>query len=231
MNTLADRINRALQEAGKNQTELAAYVGIKTPSVNAWVSGDTKTIKGENLLRAAAFLNVRAEWLSNGKGDMRPNPAAQTIPPNASIAAYADHRELDEEKYVKVKSYSVGLSAGAGNVVWVEYEDDPLVFRASFFKARNLKPEHCKALRVQGRSMEPYLDDGDTVMIDTHNTRIIDGEIYAVMVGEELYIKHIERLPGGIRLRSANETFRPIDLNTEQLEQFKVLGKKEWRAG
>lgn len=72
MLTLADRIRTAL--AGpprRSQAALARHCGVKPPSVSAWLSGDTKTIEGSNLLKAAEFLGVRPKWLSDGVGPMR----------------------------------------------------------------------------------------------------------------------------------------------------------------
>lgn len=43
---------------------MARHCGVKPPSVSAWLSGDTKTIEGSNLLKAAEFLGVRPKWLS-----------------------------------------------------------------------------------------------------------------------------------------------------------------------
>lgn len=72
MENLSDRIISALTEIGKNQSELARFVGVRSPSVNDWISGKTKTIKGQNLLRAAEFLKVNPLWLAEGKGPKEP---------------------------------------------------------------------------------------------------------------------------------------------------------------
>jgi len=69
--TLAERLQESLSLAGANQSELARAVGIRPASVNDWVSGKTREIEAGNLLRAAAFLKVRPEWLAMGKGPMR----------------------------------------------------------------------------------------------------------------------------------------------------------------
>ena len=56
METMSDIIIQALKDVQKNQSELARHVGVQSPSVNDWISGKTKTIKGQNLLRAAYTL-------------------------------------------------------------------------------------------------------------------------------------------------------------------------------
>lgn len=67
--TLQKRIADRLGAVGITPAQLAREVGIKAPSVSAWMSGHTKTIKGENLLRAARALQCSAEWLATGKGN------------------------------------------------------------------------------------------------------------------------------------------------------------------
>ena len=69
--SLATRIREALSEIDRKQSDLARAVGISTPSVNGWLSGKTKTLKGRSLIRAAAFLNVNELWLSEGRGPKR----------------------------------------------------------------------------------------------------------------------------------------------------------------
>ncbi|MFC4158258.1 helix-turn-helix domain-containing protein [Chitinimonas lacunae] len=68
MRALSDRISLALKHAGMSQSELARAISIKSPSVNAWLNGRTKSIDGENLIRAAAALKVDATWLATGAG-------------------------------------------------------------------------------------------------------------------------------------------------------------------
>ncbi|MEH6460644.1 LexA family transcriptional regulator [Chitinimonas sp. JJ19] len=228
MRTLSERMQAAADAAKVSQADIARHLGVSRSTVNQWFNGRAHSLSADYGARAATFLNVNALWLSSGKGPMRPGE----IPAGAAVAAYNDFTELDEQRYVKVPSYDVGLSAGNGNLAWVEHsEDDPLVFRASFFKARGRKPENAKALYVRGRSMEPELRDGDTVVIDIADTRIVDGEVYAVLVGDQLFIKFVDRLTDGIRLRSANPEFAAQDIRGEDLERFRVLGKKFWRAG
>ena len=86
MTTLADRMREALAyresiaDPGEpvSQASLARACGIKQPSVNAWFSGDTKSLRGDGLVRAANYLRVSSSWLSSGAGTMLPAPATAT---------------------------------------------------------------------------------------------------------------------------------------------------------
>ncbi len=68
MSDWGNRIARRMAEVGVNQTELAAACGIKPPSVNGWLSNDTKMIDGVNLVLAAKKLNTSPEWIMTGRG-------------------------------------------------------------------------------------------------------------------------------------------------------------------
>ena len=70
MSTLADRMHLALAHTpGKTQADLARAVGVKQPSVNAWFSGETKTLKGSSARKAADFFGCSRDWLETGRGD------------------------------------------------------------------------------------------------------------------------------------------------------------------
>ena len=58
MNTLAERLRYAMEVLPPKKikgVELARAVGVKPPSVSDWLSGKSKTMEGENLLRASKF--------------------------------------------------------------------------------------------------------------------------------------------------------------------------------
>lgn len=62
-----DRLKAARDAAGVTDTDISREVGVKNPSVNGWMTGATKTIEGENLLKVCAFLKVAPEWVIFGK--------------------------------------------------------------------------------------------------------------------------------------------------------------------
>lgn len=157
--------------------------------------------------------------------------AAKSPPVGSAIRTYETVEELDPESYVLVDRYDVQLSAGCGNIQWVVNEKDPISFRARWFQHKRLNPEHCKALYVRGRSMEPKLEDWDTVLIDTSQTDIVDGEIYAVCLDDEFFIKTVERIAGGVLLKSENPDFTNIEVTGECMAMLCIIGKKVWRGG
>ncbi|MEB6670616.1 S24 family peptidase [Acinetobacter pittii] len=72
MNTLAERLRYAMEVLPTKKikgVDLAKAVGVKPPSVSDWLSGKSKKMEGENLLKAAKFLKVSATWLATGVGE------------------------------------------------------------------------------------------------------------------------------------------------------------------
>ncbi|PJK07972.1 hypothetical protein CO610_07350 [Lysobacteraceae bacterium NML95-0200] len=78
--SLSERLRAAMIESGVSQADLARACGVKPPSVNGWLSGKSKFLRGENLLKAAAALNVSDTWLATGRGAPERNASAFLLP-------------------------------------------------------------------------------------------------------------------------------------------------------
>lgn len=55
-----------------SQADLARATGAKPPSVNAWFTGETKSMKAQTAAIAASLYGVNALWLATGKGPKEP---------------------------------------------------------------------------------------------------------------------------------------------------------------
>jgi hypothetical protein len=60
---------------------------------------------------------------------------------------------------------------------------------------------------------------------------IIDGDVYAVCLADEFYIKAVHRKPGMVVLRSYNKDFEDIEVVGEQMNELCIIGKMVWRGG
>lgn len=88
MNTLADRLKQAMDEAAVKQVDVARAAGIKPPSVADWLTGRTKNIRGANLVSVARYLNVSEAWLADGK-----------LPKERSLDSDWPFPGIDKERY------------------------------------------------------------------------------------------------------------------------------------
>lgn len=78
-----ERIARAIQVSGKKKGEIASLCGVANSAVTQWITGESKSLRPENLYALAKATGFRAEWLAIGEGDEREasesniSPAAQ----------------------------------------------------------------------------------------------------------------------------------------------------------
>lgn len=101
-NTLAERLVEVMNGPPKISTKaLAAACNVKPPSVSGWRKGRSKTIEGGNLLAAAKFLKVRAEWLAHGVGPKYPtsNDMSPETQVNQNVVSYAAAKD-EHDKWI-----------------------------------------------------------------------------------------------------------------------------------
>jgi phage repressor protein C with HTH and peptisase S24 domain len=134
------------------------------------------------------------------------------------------------DEFVFVPHYNVSAEAGSGRLI-EDAEPRPFPFRSYWIKNKIGTPaEKLMLIRVQGDSMLPTLDTGDTIMIDRSKTYPASDHIYLVRI-EDLYrVKRVQKIPGEkLRLTSDNPLYKDIevDMNNEAVE---IIGKVVWRS-
>ena len=99
------------------------------------------------------------------------------------------------------------LSAGASGF-GIDYMDEvdaePIVFRKDWYAKNGYKPEALFAVHVANGSMEPGLNHGDSVIVNTESKDPKDGVVFAVNYEGELVIKRLVRDAGQWWLSSDN---------------------------
>ncbi len=135
--------------------------------------------------------------------------------------------ENDNEDYPYIKRVSLKLSAGiTGFGVEMDIEDKtPIVMQREWFLKRGYAPEKLLAVAVSGQSMEPGLYDGDTVVINTGDVRITDGDVFAVNYEGELLIKRLVRDNGLWWLSSDNSDQRKFPRKQCAGDMCLIIGK------
>lgn len=109
MSTLADRLKSAMADAGLRQLDLARLCGVRPPSVNDWLSGKTRALRGVSLIKAAAALGVSEQWLAEGRGP-KSREEARLAPPQPSRPW--PFMLIDPERYDRLSDYAKGFIEG-----------------------------------------------------------------------------------------------------------------------
>lgn len=153
--------------------------------------------------------------------------------PINTVDVWDKPEDLPEGVFAIVPRISVSLSAGAGANQGEEMGLPPLAFRKDWLTRKNVtSKENLRICDVRGDSMEGYLQDGDTVLIDTGQTDIIDNQVYALEYGGDLRIKRLaRRFDGGIFIRSDNPRYPEEIVTAKEVEMVRIIGRKIWRGG
>ena len=81
------------------------------------------------------------------------------------------------------------------------------------------------ALRCKGDSMiNARIFDGDIVYIRQQED-VDNGEIAAVLIGDEATLKRVYKYPNRLELRPENPTYAPLNYEGEELRNVRILGK------
>ncbi|WP_429521166.1 LexA family transcriptional regulator [Pseudomonas sp. 2725] len=147
------------------------------------------------------------------------------------IEVWDDNTPLGPDEVELPFFKEVELSAGKGSEVMLETNGRKLRFGKRTLKRKNIDPDSAGCVPVSGNSMEPVLPDGSTVGVDTANTSIQDGKMYAIDHDGQLRVKQLYRLPsGGLRLRSYNTEEHPDERydGVYVQEHIRVIGKVFW---
>ena len=219
---LKDRLAEALARTGKSKIELARFCGVSHPSVSNWFNGKTKELSAGNALRAALFLGVSVEWLTTGKGSMESNVSG----------LHEDDPVPDG--FVSVPEIRVEFGAGSrfGPTYEEITESKPALYRLEWFLAHGTRPERCKRFKVHGDSMVPILFDGDTILCECSEQKIVSGKIYAFGFGDEMRVKRLfSRMNGGLLVVSENKSVPDETIEPHEMDKFYLIGKVIDRSG
>lgn len=216
--SLSDRLTLAMNRAGITQAELARLCGVKPPSVNGWLSGKSKFLRGENLLQAANALKVNQQWLATGEGPMT------TLGKQSNVESGPDLRS----KVPLVSWVQAGEWCEAVQTTHVteaeRWMDCPVAHSNQTF-----------ALRVRGDSMTApsgaarTYPEGCFIFVDPERRNPVNGDrvVACLLDAHEVTFKIYKNEDGRQWLQPLNPTHEPIR------EPFKVLGTVlgKWEDG
>ena len=146
--------------------------------------------------------------------------------------------EDDGTQGFKINQFDTGGSMGRGVVL----RDQPGVIKSwtvsdSWLQQnvhRVTAPQNLCIVTGFGPSMQPLYNPGDPLLVDTGITRVDVDAVYFFRIGEEGFIKQVQRLYVGevltLRAKSYNQMYDPFDI--PQNGDFEVFGRvvKVWKG-
>lgn len=226
MNTLSDRISWILKNFGISQSDLARIAKIKQPSVNAWVSGKSETMKADVALAICDTLSISMKWLIKGEGS--PTLEENAEPKNVSICE-------PNEDYEMIKVFKIQCAAGNGYeppTYLPDIEAEPKSYRRSWIQKHHLSPSKLKVFEVKGESMEPFLYTGDSVLVDTSFKNILPNRVYVFTYNGEWRIKRLRLLlDGSLCVMSEHPLWSPETIPASEMDRVHIVGRVVERSG
>lgn len=203
--SIGSRVKQARKQAKMTQIELAARAGLKQSTISDLEVG--KSQGTTNLASLAAALGVSALWLETGRGPTRPgDPTGAEVldlPPGATrVIAVED----DDPSIVQIKKVRLKVQAGiTGFQIEPEhYDGETQGVPRKWVEREGLSQEALISIVVKGESMEPALYEGDVIVVNTRDMKLIDGAVYVVNYEGEAVVKRMIRDAGQWWLASDN---------------------------
>jgi phage repressor protein C with HTH and peptisase S24 domain len=210
---------------------------IKPDSIRAFASkvdvseGTLRRIlKGEDpklsvIEKIATEAKVNFNWLVKGvSGDISTANEAD----NSYGCAIVDVAEFNEE-YVLIPGYHVSVSTGHGALNSDSEVKRQLAFRTKWLRFRKLNAKDLAVVFAHGDSMEPTINNGNTILVNIEDKQLKDGSIFVLRFGEELYAKRLQkRFDGSVCLISDNKEYDEQIVKENELEQLAIIGKVVW---
>lgn len=206
-----DRLKQAVELAG-GKTKVSAALKVNDKTVDRWLDA-TSSPKFEVVAAIAAMANVSLDWLAGA--DDTHSKAADTA---------------TTEGLICIPRHDVRASAGNG--CFVDYAPvlNEIPFRPEFF-TQNLhrKPSDMIIIDASGDSMQPVMHDRDLLMIDKSTAQETPtGAIYAFSYDDAVFVKRLQRQPGGIEALSANPDYPAFTITRADMDKFSLIGRVVW---
>lgn len=212
-----------IQKAG-NLKEFSRVANIPYTTVRSILERGVMNAKTQNILDMCDALGITPEILlemDNGIVSDIVNTVNQLNPHRQTKVYNFATDQLNEQRveetpaiYHTVQVYSL-LSAGTGIV-----DLDPT--DTTEIELNGHVPPHDLAFEVRGDSMEPVFENGEIVFVkktqDIHN-----GQIIAVQINEEAFIKKVYITNDHMRLVSLNKEYEDIIANEN--DDIRIVGK------
>ena len=208
METLAERINTALQTKGLSVNALARQVGVSYPAMRKITKGET--LNPKFLFEIAEALNVSVEWLKTGEGSSE----------NLSDDPSDDHIRFERLDVI------AALGDGYINNETAEVVDFVHVDKAWAREKLGGNLSRIQVITARGDSMQGTIEDGDVLFVDT-SVRSFEGEgVSLLSFADGLKAKRLQAsVGGGLLVISDNPLYRTETIENDKLEKLTICGK------
>lgn len=185
--------------------QVGDYVGVSKATVLKWESGMIKNMRRDKIVKLAEILGTSPGdllgWTDNNKSESLFDIVPGLIP-------------------IKRKSFPLLGEVACGEPTYAEEQHETMIESTETIDA-----DFC--LRAKGDSMAgAQINDGDIVFIK-QMPMVDNGDIAAVLIGDETTLKRVDYDPDNFRLVlwPENPAYRPLIYQGDELNQVRILGR------
>lgn len=236
MKTTGRRIAQARESKGLNQSELARRLGVTPQSVQAWESGKNVP-RNQKLASIADMLGVSVSYLM-GEGAGMPDLLSVTgisnesnLPSGWKTIDNIINKPVSNETIIEIPRFDVKASMGDGCALSDGYIDliQRMTVSLEWLKQQSLiytSPDNLAIITGDGDSMSGTFNHGDALLVDRGVTELRSDAVYVFAIDGEIFIKRLQRLPGGdIRVISDNKLYESYTIADGLKDRFMLLAR------
>lgn len=216
MNTLKDRLEELMAEYGLDtQQQLADFAGVSKGLVGQWFNGST----GLGAKPLSAFdkkTRFSINWLTKGTGDKYKTHVLPAI------------TESESEDRIRFPRLNAEATCGAGTINdhYIEVVDYVTVASAWAREKLGGNLNKIQVITARGDSMEPTIEDGDVMFVDTAVEAFEGDGLYLLWYIDGLKAKRLQStVGGGLMIISDNDSYRTETVSGEDLNAVHIIGR------
>ena len=136
-------------------------------------------------------------------------------------------------EYSFIRKVAAKPAAGGGSLETSGHIEDLLAFKTSWLASRTTSGiDNLCAMDVPSDSMEPVMFQGDTILVDQGEAarELLDGKIYVVRVGCEIFVKRYRKGVGKMLFMGDNpeRSYQNFEIKISDADGFQVIGRVFW---
>lgn len=215
----------AAEQLGFNQSALSQYLNGRIP-LNVDAARKFSELLGQPVAEFSPRLHDQLrEYASSVMPDEPSANDSAPLPPGARRVVADEDPDLIEIRKVRLK-----LRAGVSRFESepLDGDGDPLKLSRLDLERQGLNPNKLIAIEVRGTSMEPLMFEGDTVVIDPADKKLVSRELYALNFDGDCCVKQMLHKAGAWYLHSINSDHKPVRAESGQCE---VIGRVVYQPG
>ncbi len=187
-------------ELGLTLEDVGNAVGVRKSTVKKWEDGFISNMKRDKLAELAKVLQLDPVVFITGE------TYSDSFAPPSNVFP------------ISVKRFPILGKIACGEPIYADEDHESYIMASA-----NIKADFC--LVAKGDSMiNARINDGDVVFIHSQPT-VENGEIAAVIIGDEATLKRVYIKANVVTLVAENPKYEPMVYAGDELESIRILGK------